>query len=630
MNVEKNLQRNAGVNLGLSLVVTATTYAVAYSTHSFAGQVAGIFLWLGFLVGLVSWFHMRLEERERLESLELDELARSRGSGTLFTAGEGDSRQARGARELFERYFVPGFTLVLLLMQAVAGWWCLRWLSRVKEPPALAQPLVAMAILGLFALVLYLIGQFSSRLARLEQSRLLQPSASYVLLGAHVLALAVAGLALVLAGFSQVDYFLAQVFCGLLWLLALENLFSLMFEFYRPRVKGRPIRILYDSRLVGLISHPESVFTTVAHTLDYQFGFKVSETWFYQFLKRSMAWLTLSYLAILTASTCLVYVQPGEEALLERFGKPAPGREVLGPGFHAKLPWPIDQAYRYRTQEIQTFDVGFEHDEKDEHEAAVLWTVSHYKEELNLLVASRETAEIPAAPGSPGRKAPPVSLLSVGLPVQYQIHDLKAWAYNYSNAGELLKELATREVVRYLVGVDVNDIMSVGRFAAAEELQKRIQARADELKLGVRILFVGLQDVHPPVRVGAAYEKFVGAKQKREADILKAQAYAIRTNSLAIAAATTRRLRAAAESARRVTTAAATESLFTNQMAAYRASPDVYSERARLQTLSRYGQNARKIVRPATNAQETLQLNLEEKLREGVMAVPLPPLSPGK
>jgi regulator of protease activity HflC (stomatin/prohibitin superfamily) len=178
--------------------------------------------------------------------------------------------------------------------------------------------------------------------------------------------------------------------------------------------------------------------------------------------------------------------------------------------------------------------------------------------------------------------------------------------------------------------VDVNDIMSVGRFAAAEELQKRIQARADELKLGVRILFVGLQDVHPPVRVGAAYEKFVGAKQKREADILKAQAYAIRTNSLAIAAATSRRLRAAAESARRVTTAAATESLFTNQMAAYRASPDVYSERARLQTLSRYGQNARKIVRPATNAQETLQLNLEEKLREGVMAVPLPPVSPKK
>src|SRR5881394_3677462 len=128
MSVVKNLQRNAGVNLGLCLVVTATTYAVASSTHSFAGQVAGIFLWLGFLVGLVSWFHMRLEERERLESLELDELARSRGSGTLFTAGEGDSRQARGARELFEHYFVPGFTLVLLLMQAVAGWWCLRWL----------------------------------------------------------------------------------------------------------------------------------------------------------------------------------------------------------------------------------------------------------------------------------------------------------------------------------------------------------------------------------------------------------------------------------------------------------------------------------------------------------------------
>ena len=85
------------------------------------------------------------------------------------------------------------------------------------------------------------------------------------------------------------------------------------------------------------------------------------------------------------------------------------------------------------------------------------------------------------------------------------------------------RQISTREVVRYLVGVDVNEIMSTTRFAAAEELKKRIQARADELKLGVHILFVGLQDVHPPVEVGEAYERVVGAKQKREADILKAK-----------------------------------------------------------------------------------------------------------
>jgi hypothetical protein len=93
---------------------------------------------------------------------------------------------------------------------------------------------------------------------------------------------------------------------------------------------------------------------------------------------------------------------------------------------------------------------------------------------------------------------------------------------------------------------------------------------------------------------------------------------------MAAAEAARRRLGAAAESIRRVTAAEASESLFTNQMAAFHASPEVYTERARLRTLAQYGAGARKIVRPATNGQEVLQLNLEEKFRDGILNVPLP------
>jgi hypothetical protein len=127
------------------------------------------------------------------------------------------------------------------------------------------------------------------------------------------------------------------------------------------------------------------------------------------------------------------------------------------------------------------------------------------------------------------------------------------------------------------------------------------------------------------VRVGAAYERYVGAKQKRESEILKARAYALRTNALAMAEASRRRLEASSDSIRKVSSARATESLFTNQIAAYRASPSVYSERARMQVLARAGANTRKFVRPATNAQEVMQLNLEEKLRDPLMNISLPP-----
>ena len=70
--------------------------------------------------------------------------------------------------------------------------------------------------------------------------------------------------------------------CGLLGLVALETLIQLVLEIYRPRVKGKIERPLYESRLVGLLGQPEGLITTAAQALDYQFGFKVSETWFYR------------------------------------------------------------------------------------------------------------------------------------------------------------------------------------------------------------------------------------------------------------------------------------------------------------------------------------------------------------
>ena len=75
--------------------------------------------------------------------------------------------------------------------------------------------------------------------------------------------------------------------------MAVETLVQLVLEIYRPRVKGKVERPLYESRLVGLLGQPEGLITTAAQALDYQFGFKVSETWFYRFFERALGWLLL-------------------------------------------------------------------------------------------------------------------------------------------------------------------------------------------------------------------------------------------------------------------------------------------------------------------------------------------------
>jgi membrane protease subunit HflK len=167
--------------------------------------------------------------------------------------------------------------------------------------------------------------------------------------------------------------------------------------------------------------------------------------------------------------------------------------------------------------------------------------------------------------------------------------------------------------------------MSTGRAAAATDLRKSIQNRADELGLGVEILFVGLQDIHPPTKVAADYQKIVGARQTVEAQILAARGKA--TRDVLIADSEARKMVNEAEAYRtqRVAGAAATAARFTNQIHAFNAAPTVYPMRAYLQTFARAVGPARKYIVATTNSSEVIQFNLEDKIREGLDEIYVPP-----
>jgi regulator of protease activity HflC (stomatin/prohibitin superfamily) len=303
--------------------------------------------------------------------------------------------------------------------------------------------------------------------------------------------------------------------------------------------------------------------------------------------------------------------------VLERFGRPV---GVLEPGAHLKLPWPADRIYLYRTDQIQTFDVGFTPDAQSEQAKTILWSVSHTKEE-NFLVGNREqiTIKNENTDTNDTLKAPPVSLITVSIPVQFQITNVLAWAYTNAEPANLLQDLATREVVHYLAGVDLNDVMSHTRLEAAQELRSQIQAAADEYHLGAKIIFVGLQDIHPPVKVAGDYEKVVGAGQTKLAKILDAQAEAIRTNALAGAQAFTMTNVADALRQRLTVSAFAHAALFTNQIPAFAAAPSVYRQRAYFQAFADATAGARKYILLATNTQDVVVFNLEDKIREDLL-----------
>ena len=97
---------------------------------SLAGQAASVFLGLGALVAFASWFQMRLEENERLEKLEVEELARAKGESALFESKASEVFPARRAREQFEKFLVPGFAVLLFLLEAGGAWLLWRWTAK--------------------------------------------------------------------------------------------------------------------------------------------------------------------------------------------------------------------------------------------------------------------------------------------------------------------------------------------------------------------------------------------------------------------------------------------------------------------------------------------------------------------
>jgi membrane protease subunit HflK len=167
--------------------------------------------------------------------------------------------------------------------------------------------------------------------------------------------------------------------------------------------------------------------------------------------------------------------------------------------------------------------------------------------------------------------------------------------------------------------------MSSNRLAAAEVLRERIQQAANSLELGVRIFFVGVQDIHPPVKVAGDYEKVVGARQTLQAKMLDASADAFRTNSLASARAFMVTNDAMALRQRLVVASLAKAVLFTNQIPAFEAAPAVYRQRVYFQNLGRAVAGSRKYVLLTTNTQDVIVFDLQDKIREDLLNMSVTP-----
>ena len=640
---QQNSKKLGLINSIVLLVVAIGALYFTLQTNSTVGLGGVVLLGIGTLIGFFSFIQSHLIDRERVEALEMQELDRTRGNESLFAGAAEDAYPSRNARRQFEKWVVPIFSVLVLIGQALGlllvyiysqldGW-------ALSSSTQTSDSVMSIMFFALFMVVLFMMGKYSAGLARMDGQESLRPVANYMLLGSVVSAAVVLAQAASYFGYPAWDRGITWAVLIVLLVSALENLVTLVLEIYRPRIDDKKARLLYESRLIGLLGQPGGLISTAAQALDYQFGFKVSETWFYKYLEQKLALIIVIQVVVLFLSSSFVVIQPNEEAFIERFGK---RNAHLEAGFSFKLPWPIDKVYRYKTSEIQNFVLGVldQNEEAKPNSGApedvqvLLWTTQHNhgssndpEQNFNMIVASRDEAV--------ASDSVPVNLLTVSIPVQYRINDLTNWVYKTDNAGAMLQKLSMREVTRYLIGVDINELMGPGRTKAQKELKKAIQQQANASELGAEIVFVGLQDIHPPVGqneqskatggVAESYEKVNVAQLHSETNRLGALQYKAGKVPQARGLAAEFLAGAHSESTSKVALARAEAGRFGHQMAAFNAAPSVYTTRSKLETFVETTRGARKYILSNPDNRDIINLELQDKLRSDLLDVTVDP-----
>ncbi len=503
------------------------------------------------LVGIPIWIVLRIVFRQlrrvQAEELETAELKRAQAAGdstALFEVDREELLIEQSRLKWMVKWLLPATTVVLFTMLFALQFTMWNWSFEAAFKATgeggivrTSQPTLWMWFIVFVGFVCFLFARYTLALARIRQEwEILRAGATCMAASAISCLL----LALTLMASSQlgwVEPLYAYLVRAVLLVLAVELATNFVLDFYRPRTRRKLPRPSFESRLFGLVSEPGGIAKSIADAVNYQFGFEVSTTWFYQLLQRWFLPLVVTCFLIILGLSMVVVVEADEQVVVERFGRPwrenaadpASPLVVLGPGIHFKRPFPIDITRRVPVERISELTIG-ETTRKtpEEDHKAILWTEQHeFVPELMLLVAA-PNENGPAAVRAPadenGRspdRSVSSSLLMVSVPIQYRIQDLNAYLYKYEDVEKVMEEVVYQILSDYASNVDVDALISHGRRELNEGLRSRFQEKIDELGLGIDLVFVGIRGAHPPAQdqVAAAFHEVVSAETRMVATI---------------------------------------------------------------------------------------------------------------
>ncbi|MFA7238326.1 MAG: SPFH domain-containing protein, partial [Phycisphaeraceae bacterium] len=415
------------LGFGVQLLIAAVFGVLALWLR---GAVLTIAAWQA-IGGLALWLALAVvyqqHKLERIESLEADELAARHGEqSSIFQTTADDLSLARRRVQRLHRWGLPLVSLLTSAYLLAMGAWLFKlYLPLLHAPPLVKDSLgidpLQVRLIGIdgmarwrlicvvaagLAFVAFLVCRYLAGMAKLRDWSLLRGGAGYMM-GTSLTGVTLAvGYALLFAPTSVVIKYLAVILPGVMFAIGLEIVLNLVLDFYRPRKADQPHRAAFDSRLLSLLTAPESIARTINETINYQFGFEVTRSWFWQLFSKAFGYLIMLGAAVLIAVSSMMIVEPHEQAVVTRFGQVT--GQPLAQGLHWKLPWPIESVQRVNVTGIRQIVVGSLEQASDlKSGIPILWANEHYNTKPTYLLVAPPPPHNPPPPNNPPPPRPP-------------------------------------------------------------------------------------------------------------------------------------------------------------------------------------------------------------------------------
>lgn len=480
-------------------------------------------------VSLIIVFNQHV--RERREAAEAEAFRSSEAAAaSVFDDAGADMVVEANRLQWMHRYLLPAISLVLGTAHVVIGFLLYREFTAedytFEVPGGLG---VGVAIGGIGGIVCFIFARYAAGMAK-ERAWLLLNGGAGAAVGMTLMGVLIAVGHFLVDGITslRVIEITPTIVSVYMIVIGTEMFLNFVLNLYRPRVTGEYLRPAFDSRVLAYIAAPDRLAQSVSEAINYQFGFRVSSTWFYKLLSKWVLRLVTVTVVVGWLMTSLVVVAPNERGLLLDGGVNA---GVVEPGLTIKKPWPLARVPRFPATALNRLTIGSEPNLTDSP-GALLWSEDDRPNELMFVV--QPSSERPDDGAGAGQS---LALAPMTINVTYSIGDVEKYLSLAQDGPpsdrdrerrELLRAITGSEATAYLSGVSFDRVIvglgpdSLGGF------RDRLQARFDMpgIEAGVVVQAVNVLGASPAKQVADALETAVASTQARSAAVQRSRAEA--------------------------------------------------------------------------------------------------------